>query len=142
MPAGVAVKYAVAQETTTTHHHYKLFDVGTFGGNQSLFSNPGSVALNKRGMATGMANTPLPDPFSPNNCFFDCWVDHAFVWKDGITTDLGTLPGGPSSFPVAINNLVLSLVQSHTAPLPPLPATPALPPLLLHLRHTTHLTTL
>src|SRR5260370_31556990 len=124
MVAGVAVQYAVAQETTTTHHHYKLCEVGTFGGNQSVFSSPGSVALNKRGMATGMANTPLPDPFSPNNCFFDCWVDHAFVWKDGITTDLGTLPGGPSSFPVAINNLGLIVGQSQNGSIDPLTGAP------------------
>src|SRR6266481_5524916 len=71
MLAGVAAPNAAAQETTTTHHHYKLFDVGTFGGNLSLFSNPGSVVLNNRGTATGVANTSIPDP----NCYFDCFVD-------------------------------------------------------------------
>ncbi len=120
MLGGVTAQNATAQETTTKHHHYKLFDVGTFGGNLSLFSNPGSVVLNNRGTATGVANTSIPDP----NCYFDCFVDHAFVWKDGVTTDLGTLPGGPSSFPVAINNLGLIVGQSQNDLIDPLTGAP------------------
>ncbi len=123
MLAGVTPQKAAAQETAAKHHHYKLFDVGTFGGTTSLFSNPGSVALNNRGMATGMANTSVSDPF-PNNCYFDCWVDHSFVWKDGVTTDLGNLPGGPSSFPVAINNLGLIVGQSQNDLIDPLTGAP------------------
>src|SRR5258708_24949452 len=32
MLAGVAPQNDAAQETATKHHHYKLFEVGTFGG--------------------------------------------------------------------------------------------------------------
>lgn len=142
MLAGVAAQNAAAQETPAKHHHYKLFDVGTFGGNLSLFSNPGSVVLNNRGMATGMTNTSVPDPFSPNNCFFDCWVDHAFVWKDGITTDLGTLLGGPSSFPVAINNLGLIVGQSQNGSIDPLTGAPELRAVLWQGGHVLDLRTL
>ena len=73
-----------AQEQKTEHHHYKLIDVGTFGGPHSQYSVPSSAGLNNRGTATGVADTSIPDP----NCFFDCFVDHAFVSKDGVTTDL------------------------------------------------------
>ncbi len=108
MLAGVAEQNAAAQETTTTHHHYKLFDVGTFGGPNSQFSSPGSIAINNRGTATGFSDTSIPDP----NCLIDCLVNHAFVWKDGITTDLGPLPGGASSFAYWVNSSGLIVGQS------------------------------
>jgi len=113
-----------AQQQPVKHHHYKLYDVGTFGGNLSLFSNPGSVAINNQGTATGVANTSIPDPFSPNNCFFDCWVDHAFVWKNGVTTELGTLPGGLSSFAYAVNEHGLIVGQSQNGSIDPLTGAP------------------
>src|SRR5260370_40073689 len=103
MLAGVTAQNAAAQQTTAKHHHYRLIDVGTFGGPNSLFSNPDSRAINNRGTATGAADTSIPDPYSPN-CFFDCSVDRAFVWKNAATTDLGTLPGGASSFAYWGNN--------------------------------------
>ncbi|HST12000.1 MAG TPA: hypothetical protein VLL05_16605, partial [Terriglobales bacterium] len=106
------------------HHHYKLIDVGTFGGPSGLYSHPSSVDMNKRGMATGMADTGIQDPFAPN-CFYDCWVDHAFVW-DGKTTDLGTLPGGLSSFPVGINDSGVVVGQSQNATIDPLTGVPEL----------------
>jgi probable HAF family extracellular repeat protein len=41
-----------------------------------------------------------PDPHAPNFCFdLDCFVAHAFKWKNGVRTDLGLLPGGTSSQP-------------------------------------------
>lgn len=78
----VAVVRTSAQEQKKEHHHYKLIDMGTFGGPRSLFSVPDSRVLNNRGTATGVADTSVPDP----NCFFDCLVDHAFVWKNGVIT--------------------------------------------------------
>ncbi|MEP6940595.1 MAG: choice-of-anchor Q domain-containing protein [Rudaea sp.] len=83
--------------------HYRLVDVGSFGGPFGLFSNPGGRVVNRRGVATGMNSTALPDPFDPN-CFFDCQVDHAFAWQNGVTTDLGALTAGVSSFPYAISD--------------------------------------
>ncbi|HET8925999.1 MAG TPA: hypothetical protein VFN26_23645 [Candidatus Acidoferrum sp.] len=120
MLAGMAAPNAAAQEATTKHHHYKLFDVGTFGGPASQYSVPSSAGLNNRGTATGVADTPIPDP----NCFFDCFVDHAFVWKNGVTTDLGTLPGGPSSFAYTVNNYGLIVGQSQNGSIDPLTGAP------------------
>ncbi len=123
MLAGVTAQNAAAQQTTAKHHHYRLIDVGTFGGPNSLFSNPDSRAINNRGTATGAADTSIPDPYSPN-CFFDCSVDRAFVWKNGVTTDLGTLPGGVSSFAYWVNNGGLIVGQSQNGLIDPLTGFP------------------
>jgi probable HAF family extracellular repeat protein len=109
-----------AQEEKKEHHQYKLIDVGTFGGPSSLFSNPDSRVINSRGTATGVADTSIPDP----NCFFDCLVDHAFVWKNGVTTDLGTLPGGQSSFAYWVNDRGLIVGQSQNGSIDPLTGAP------------------
>jgi probable HAF family extracellular repeat protein len=117
---GVAAQENATQATTVKHHHYRLFDVGTFGGPNSQYSVPSSAGLNNRGVATGVADTSTPDPI----CFFDCLVDHAFLWKNGVTTDLGTLPGGGSSFAYAVNGRGLSVGQSQNGSIDPLTGTP------------------
>lgn len=92
------------------HHQYTLYDLGTFGGPNSTTS-VFATSLTRQG-AIGGAQTAALDPFSPN-CFadyiwgFGCSVLHAFQWKDGILTDLGSLPGNDgnnSSWATAINN--------------------------------------
>ena len=113
------------QDHHQQHHHYKLIDIGTFGGPASQYSVPSSAGLNNRGTATGVADTSLPDPYSPN-CFFDCFVDHAFVSRDGITTDLGTLSGGPSSFAYTVNKHGLIVGQSQNGSIDPLTGLPEL----------------
>jgi probable HAF family extracellular repeat protein len=121
---------AIAQENTVNtpkHHHYKLVDLGTFGGPQS-YVNPGSgnetgnyaMALNSAGMVTGNADTSTPDPF-PGFCFNeDCFVSHTFERKNGHKTDLGALPGGASSAGnwISANGLIAGFSQNgETDPL-------------------------
>jgi probable HAF family extracellular repeat protein len=86
------------QDSHNMHHHYQLIDLGTFGGPNSFLSYPlpGEVQINRRGLVVGIADTTAPDPYSPN-CFFDCLVDHAFAWQDGMLTDLGSLAGTNNS---------------------------------------------
>jgi probable HAF family extracellular repeat protein len=87
------------REHTNRHHHYQLIDMGTLGGPASFLSSPDNsvYALNQRGVTVGgsATNTPLSatsDPFVcgglegliPN-------VNHAFVWRHGVVTDLGAL---------------------------------------------------
>ena len=67
----------------------------------------GSKILSNQGSLTGSADTPVPDPNSPN-CFgftADCFITHAFRWEDGSLKDLGTLPGVNSSQGTGINEL-------------------------------------
>jgi probable HAF family extracellular repeat protein len=89
------------QDHAKNHHHYKLIDMGTFGGPQSYFVYPDFTSeanVNNEGMAAGWADTPFPDPY-PSFCFWDCYIDRAFQWTNGVRTDLGVLPGGSSSQP-------------------------------------------
>lgn len=99
------------------HHHYKLVDIGTFGGPSSYFDSLNLTDVfgfntvfyniarvrNAKGVFVGFAGTSTPDPF-PSFCYTpDCFVAHAFAWRNGFKTDLGTLPGGASSAAFWIN---------------------------------------
>jgi probable HAF family extracellular repeat protein len=79
------------------YHHYRLVDLGTFGGPASYFSNGFDSILNNQGVAVGWADTYTPDPFPPFCFSQDCFVSHAFQTRNGVVTDLGVLPGGLSS---------------------------------------------
>src|SRR5580704_9480196 len=84
MPVGMAAQDNPSQERKSKHHQYKLVDLGTFGGpNSYYFSVPVGQNLNNRGTVVAGADTPLPDPNYPN-CFFDCYIMHAFEWQDGV----------------------------------------------------------
>lgn len=107
MSVGVAAQNAATQEKITKHYHYKLIDLGTLGGPNSYNESiPPEIIINSEGVAAAYADTSAPDPFFPN-CFTfdpsDCVVNHAFVWKRGVVTDLGSLPGGFSSYASSIN---------------------------------------
>jgi probable HAF family extracellular repeat protein len=117
--AALAIPLLVAaqgnpKEKSAGHHHYKLIDMGTFGGPASYFANGFDGILNNQGTAVGWADTPMPDPF-PAFCFNpDCSVSHAFVWQNGLPTDLGALPGGASSqaFWISANGLIAGNSQN------------------------------
>ena len=95
--------FSQAQSATTKQGQnvrYKLIDLGTFGGPQAYVNIPDlsyARVLNNRGMVSGWADTPAPDPF-PDFCFVgDCSVTHAFRWVSGAKEDLGVLQDGVSS---------------------------------------------
>jgi probable HAF family extracellular repeat protein len=116
------------QDHNRRHHHYRLIDMGTFGGPSSYF-NIDSQVLNNHGTLAGWADTSTPDPY-PGFCFnLDCFVSHAFQRQEGVLTDLGTLPGGSSSQAlwIASNGLTVGNSQNgETDPLiPGLPETRA-----------------
>lgn len=101
--ATLAIPPLVAQGNQDHHHqyhHYKLIDMGTFGGPQSYIVDagiPGGKFVNSRGVFTGFADSSTPDPF-PNFCFnADCFVSPAFRWQNGAMTDLRALHKGVSS---------------------------------------------
>jgi probable HAF family extracellular repeat protein len=101
IPIHLEAQEQLSSEQPAKHHHYKLIDLGTFDGPNS--GNNASVIMNKAGTLVGFADTLTPDPYAPN-CFFDCFVSHAFEWRNGFLTDLGPLPGGSSSYTNAINS--------------------------------------
>jgi uncharacterized membrane protein len=122
IPDGLA-----AQEQTDgrakEHTHYKLIDLGTFGGPNSGF-NGGSVVVNNEGAVAGVADTAAPDPFNPICFNFDCFVQHAFRWHNGVLTDLGPLPSGLSSYTNAINSHGLVVGQAQVSVIDPLVGAP------------------
>jgi|SRR5580658_449850 probable HAF family extracellular repeat protein len=107
------------------HHHYKLIDVGTFGGPGSGIENPSSPVLNQRGLMVGGADTSAPDPFAPD-CYLDCWVDLAFLLHDGVVTPLGPPPSGAglSSSAYAINDAGQVVGQAQNGAFDPLTGWP------------------
>lgn len=77
------------------HHRYKLVDLGTLGGPHSYgeINAPSLRLLNDADVVGSFADTTEPDPNAPNCAVPDCYLAHAFRWKDGGMTDLGSLPG-------------------------------------------------
>jgi probable HAF family extracellular repeat protein len=92
-----------AQERGTNFRHYKLIDLGTFGGAASFINNPAALGapnqINASGVAVGSSATSTPitpesntgvcggvDGIVPN-------IFRAFKWQAGHVTDLGALAG-------------------------------------------------
>jgi probable HAF family extracellular repeat protein len=114
-----------AQEHNTKQPHYIVKDMGTFGGpNSFFFSSPVVESVNNRGTVVGGADTGLPDPYAPN-CFSpDCYILHAFKWKNGVLTDLGTLPSGYSSTAYGVNEKGLIMGESENGFIDPITGLP------------------
>jgi probable HAF family extracellular repeat protein len=112
-PAGLAAQESTAQASQAKHHHYKLIDMGTFGGPISSMNAPSieGSALNGRGVTVGWSATSIPYTATSNP--FVCaggygngpnFISLAFRWQDGTLTDLGALPGGNNcSTPIGLN---------------------------------------
>jgi len=132
IPAAILGALAVtlqlsAQETPRhqhQYHQYKLYDVGTFGGPGS---GPAEILpiLNNSGATLGLAQTAMPDPYTPNcmDVYFGglpgCLLSHAYGWQNGVLTDLGALPGINSSYGFAINDAGMMDGLSETGAIDP-----------------------
>ena len=109
------------------HHHYKLVDLGTFGGPTAYGSinGPGLQLINNSGVVSSFADTAMPDPNAPTFCYNpDCFLSHAFHWQDGVLTDIGALPGKNSSASGPINERGWSVGQSQNGVIDPLVGIP------------------
>jgi probable HAF family extracellular repeat protein len=129
------------KEQKKKHHHYKLIDLGTFGGPGGGISNTSSPTLNGSGALVGISDTSKTDPFSPD-CFLDCFLDHGWVWRNGVLTELKSLPGGASNFPVSINDNGQITGESQNGAIDPLTGWPQADAVIWQGRKITKLGTL
>jgi probable HAF family extracellular repeat protein len=103
IPTALAAQDATASAKKARHHHYKLMDIGTFGGPES-YVNPAPVIgsqnqINARGTTVGGAGTAIS--ITSTNNLVICggfegvvpFVNHALEWHNGVVTDLGSLAG-------------------------------------------------
>lgn len=127
MPLVLSAQNTSTPNQTAQHHHYKLIDLGTFGGPGSTPTEFQQV-LNNQGKVVGGADTPsfnpYPNCFNPFNQQFECYAQHAFEWRDGALTDLGTLPGGNSSFAYFISGNGFIVGGSENGVIDPVAGTP------------------
>lgn len=99
---------------------YRVVDLGSFGGGLGFLQGR---SINRRRMAVGFMSTAAPDPF----CDFDTWegcfysgnVDHAFLYAQGKTWDLGALAQGVSSSATGINEFGLVTGQAENGRIDP-----------------------
>ena len=111
IPVGMAARDNPSQNHNNKHHQYKVNDLGTLGGPQSIIFGL-TRPLSTQGVVTGCADTSTLDPNNPQNPYFgqpnypnglDPYIQHTFQWEDDVLSDLGTLPGGTSSCSQWIN---------------------------------------
>lgn len=103
VPVSLAAQDNQDRNKNPKHHHYKLIDMGTFGGPESNINGAMSLGapnqINSRGTTVGTSATSIPSP--PHSNFGFCggidgmvhFVFHAFQWQGGKVADLGALPG-------------------------------------------------
>jgi probable HAF family extracellular repeat protein len=119
-----------AQGQETHFRHYKLVDIGTFGGPESYLAGSNAAngavnqVLNNKGTVVGWADTSTLDPYAPfcSNPFpnGDCFLVRAFQWQKGVLTDLGVLPGGDASDAKWISDTELIAGEARNGVLDPL----------------------
>jgi probable HAF family extracellular repeat protein len=121
-----------AQDDHSSHQVYRLSEIGTFGGPLSDYAPGPAFSLepnyfNIRGATVGLAESTMPDPFSPNCFVFStaCYASYAFVFRDGSLTNLGALPGSSESAAFGINNSGLVVGLSETGSIDPATGYPA-----------------
>ena len=83
--------HLAAQGRTTNFRHYKLIDVGTFGGPAAFVSSSDAgfefaAMLNNQSSVVGWADTSMPD-INPTPILPFDFIAHGFQWRKGALTD-------------------------------------------------------
>src|SRR5260370_4526132 len=98
MPPMSPAQNTSTQNQTAQHHHYKLIQMGTFGGPTSSLDTPGGPprypfnrVITSAGAVLGGGDTPIPDPFGVDGPL----GNYAFRVQDGVPTNLVALPQNP-----------------------------------------------
>lgn len=115
--AALAIPVHVAAQAQTTHfRHYKLIDVGTFGGPNSYINSPFNSfpSLNGRGVTVGQSATPVPAPANTNP--FGClgrdgevpFIFHGFELKNGLVTNLAISEDKWPGFRIQVSLLTIA----------------------------------
>jgi probable HAF family extracellular repeat protein len=91
IPVGLRLA-AQEEHRNKQQHRYKVIDTGTLGGPSSFLGFEGSRNINNHGVLA--AGTDTATPATPPFCLNDCFIGHATQWRDGVLTDLGTIPNG------------------------------------------------
>src|SRR5947207_13273926 len=122
IPVPLAAQEEQATQQKAKHSRYVLVDLGTLGGPSSFFpTSPIEPFLDNRGMVVGQAETADLDP----NCASpDCHITHGFEWRNGVMTDLGTLPGGSNSAAFVIDDRGLIMGGSDNGVIDPVSGLP------------------
>jgi probable HAF family extracellular repeat protein len=119
IPIVLAAQVAL-QPGNTQHHHYKVIDMGTLGGPNSIVNEvfyeidggtAGARMISDQGIVAGQGDTSTADPL----CYFDdCFYPNTFQWQNGTLTDLGVLPGAQYSSPnwMSGNGLVAGISET------------------------------
>jgi probable HAF family extracellular repeat protein len=98
-----------AAQASVKHPHYRLIDLGTFGGPASYDGPTGNGApiMSRSGSFVGSSQTSIPLSSDSNGfvCVNGPDVYHAFQWRDGVINELPSLQSGDNcANPMGINN--------------------------------------
>jgi probable HAF family extracellular repeat protein len=100
---------------------YVAIDLGTLGGPNTFPNTPGRT-VSENGIFVGTSETPDIYPFT-QWCGDGCHVSHAFEWRNGTMTDLGTT-GGYGAGLFELNGAGVGVGYSETGALDPLTDAP------------------
>lgn len=126
LSAIVAFRSSLEAQRAAPHHpRYRQIEIGTFGGPNSVY-NGGTRFAASEGTIVGAANLDQPDLNAPDCFDWTCFVQHAWVRRKGVVTDLGVLQEGYSSYTNAVNSRGLIVGQAQNDGTDPLTGGPVL----------------
>ena len=109
--------------STAKHHKYKFIDLGTFGGPDSIIPFV-QHTLTKDGTVVGLAETDIPDPFTPNCASPNCKVQNGFQWRKGQLLNLHGLYTDGASSAQGVNNRGIIVGDARTGLVDPVSGLP------------------